>query len=55
LIRGPLDERKRASLYGSLLRSGFSSDLIRKAMREAAAEAKLTDAELEDMVLPDEE
>jgi regulatory protein len=36
LIRGALDERKRASIYGSLLRSGFSSDLIRKAMREAA-------------------
>jgi regulatory protein len=48
LIRGPLDERKRASLYGSLLRSGFSSDLIRKAMREAAAEAKLSEFDLAD-------
>jgi regulatory protein len=45
LIRGPLDERKRASIYGSLLRSGFSSDLIRKAMREAAAEVTLGDEE----------
>jgi regulatory protein len=45
LIRGPLDERKRASIYGSLLRSGFSSDLIRKAMREAAAEVGIADEE----------
>jgi regulatory protein len=45
LIRGPLDERKRASIYGSLLRSGFSSDLIRKAMREAAAEVTIVDEE----------
>jgi regulatory protein len=44
-IRGPLDEKKRASIYGSLLRSGFSSDLIRKAMREAAAEVKVNDDE----------
>ncbi len=28
-IRGPLDQRKLASLYGSLLRAGFSSDTIR--------------------------
>jgi regulatory protein len=33
LLRGPLDQRKRRSLYQSLLRSGFSSDLISKAMR----------------------
>ena len=45
LIRGPLDERKRASIYGSLLRSGFSSDLIRKAMRDAAAEVSIADEE----------
>jgi regulatory protein len=45
LIRGPLDERRRASIYGSLLRSGFSSDLIRKAMREAAAEVSVDGAE----------
>jgi regulatory protein len=29
LQRGPLDQRKLASLYGSLLRAGFSADLIR--------------------------
>jgi regulatory protein len=45
LIRGPLDQRKRASIYGSLLRSGFSSDLIRKAMREAAAEVSVGNEE----------
>ncbi len=28
-LRGPLDQRKLASLYGSLLRAGFSSDTIR--------------------------
>jgi regulatory protein len=33
LLRGPLDQRKRLSLYQSLLRSGFSSDLISRAMR----------------------
>ena len=32
-VRGKPDERKRASLYASLLRSGFSSDQIRRAMR----------------------
>jgi regulatory protein len=32
-VRGKLDERKRASLYSSLLRSGFSSDQIRRAMK----------------------
>ncbi len=32
-LRGPLDERKRASLYGSLLRAGFSSDIIRRELR----------------------
>jgi regulatory protein len=48
LIRGPLDERKRASIYGSLLRSGFSSDLIRKAMREASTETKIAEIDLVD-------
>jgi regulatory protein len=35
-LRGPLDERKRASLYRSLLRAGFSSDTIRHELRAAA-------------------
>jgi len=34
-IRGPLDEKKRASLYRSLLRAGFSSDAIRSELRAA--------------------
>jgi regulatory protein len=33
LARGPLDARKRASLAQSLMRSGFSGDMIRRAMR----------------------
>jgi regulatory protein len=37
LLRGPLDERRVASLYRSLLRAGFSSDTIR---RELSALAK---------------
>jgi regulatory protein len=55
LLRGPLDERKRASIYGSLLRSGFSSDLIRKAMREAAAEITAGDSEPLEFTESDEE
>jgi regulatory protein len=35
-IRGPLDDRKLASLYRSLLRAGFSSDAIRTELRAAA-------------------
>jgi len=31
--RGPLDQRKFASLYGSLLRAGFSSDVIRAELK----------------------
>jgi regulatory protein len=37
LLRGPLDERKTASLYRSLLRAGFAADTIR---RELSAFAK---------------
>ena len=39
LLRGPLDERKRASLYRSLMAAGFGSDAIRRALKEAAADA----------------
>jgi regulatory protein len=31
--RGPLDQRARAAIYGSLLRAGFSADAIRVQMR----------------------
>jgi regulatory protein len=34
--RGPLDERALASLYRSLLRAGFSADLIRSELRRLA-------------------
>ena len=45
-IRGrPLDERKLASLYRSLLRAGFSSDVIRAELRSVAREDV---AEIED-------
>jgi len=37
-LRGPLDQRKAASLYRSLLRAGFSADLIRNALRSARAD-----------------
>jgi regulatory protein len=33
LFRGPLDQRKIASLYGTLLRAGFSSDTIRRELK----------------------
>jgi regulatory protein len=32
-LRGPLDQRKIASLYRSLLAAGFSSDIIRAELR----------------------
>lgn len=35
----PLDEKKRASLYRSLLRAGFSADAIRTELRAAAKAA----------------
>jgi regulatory protein len=37
-VRGPLDERKRASLYRSLLAAGFSADVIRAELRHAISE-----------------
>jgi regulatory protein len=35
-LRRPLDEKKKASIYRSLLRAGFSSETIRREMREVA-------------------
>jgi regulatory protein len=49
-IRGPLDQKKLASLYRNLLRAGFSSDIIRRELRAASKQA----AELPDPALPDE-
>src|SRR5256714_15534998 len=31
--RGEIDQRKTASLYGSLLRGGFSADIVRRDLR----------------------
>lgn len=39
-LKGELDERKRASLYRSLLRAGFSGDLIGKELSRARVKAK---------------
>jgi len=35
-LRGPLDERRVASLYRSLLRAGFSADTIRRELSSLA-------------------
>jgi regulatory protein len=35
-LRGPLDERRTASLYNSLLRAGFNADTIRRELRAVA-------------------
>jgi len=40
-IRGPLDERRLASLYRSLLRAGFSPDQVRTAINTVARGARL--------------
>ena len=49
-LRGPLDERRTASLYRSLLRAGFSADTIRHELRE------LTKAQSEELPeIPGEE
>jgi regulatory protein len=50
-LRGPLDERRVASLYRSLLRAGFSSDTIRhelKALTKRSVE-ELPDSSSEDL------
>lgn len=41
-VRGPLDEKKRASIYRSLLRAGFSADAIRSELRSFTAAASKT-------------
>jgi len=38
LLRGEIDDRKIASLYRSLLRAGFPSDLIRRELRSITRE-----------------
>jgi regulatory protein len=57
-VRGPLDQRKTASLYRSLLRAGFSGDLIRAELRTAQQQASSPGSEVSDLpdtdMLPDE-
>jgi regulatory protein len=36
LLRAPLDDRRKTSLYRSLLRAGFSSETIRRELRSVA-------------------
>lgn len=43
-LRGPLDQRKTASIYRSLLAAGFSADVIRAELRAATQNAKSTGA-----------
>ncbi len=45
-FRGEIDDRKLASLYRSLLRSGFSADLIRRELRSLTRE-EVPDVEAE--------
>ncbi len=35
-LRGPLDQRRTASIYNSLLRAGFAADTIRRELRALA-------------------
>ena len=45
-FRGEIDDKKRASLYRSLLRAGFSADVVRRELRSIAREdVPETDAE----------
>ncbi len=44
-LRGSLDEKKRASIYRSLLRAGFSADAIRSELRAAVKSATTEAAE----------
>jgi regulatory protein len=36
--RGEIDEKKMASIYGSLLRAGFSSDVVRRELKKITRE-----------------
>ncbi len=55
--RGPLDQRKIASLYGSLLRAGFSSDVIRAELRVAlkVSQEEIPEVDLTDVPEPSSE
>ncbi len=51
LLRGPLDQRKLASLYRMLLRAGFSADVVNGVLRRLA---KAGVAEFDEVVTEDE-
>jgi SOS response regulatory protein OraA/RecX len=36
--RGEIDEKKMASIYASLLRAGFSSDVVRRELKSLTRE-----------------
>jgi len=44
--RGEIDEKKMASIYGSLLRAGFSADVVRRELKAITRE-DVPDAEME--------
>jgi hypothetical protein len=45
-FRGEIDDRKLASIYRSLLRAGFSADVVRRELRSATRD-DLPDVEAE--------
>ncbi len=44
--RGEIDEKKMASIYSSLLRAGFSADVVRRELKAMTRE-EVPDAEVE--------
>jgi SOS response regulatory protein OraA/RecX len=44
--RGEIDEKKMASIYGGLLRAGFSADVVRQELK-AVTQEEVPDAEVE--------
>jgi regulatory protein len=52
-LHGPLDERKRASIYQSLLRAGFSADAIRTELRAATKPTTAEDSTDADVFDPE--
>jgi regulatory protein len=44
--RGEIDEKKTASIYGSLLRAGFSADVVRRELK-AIVKEEVPDVDLE--------
>jgi regulatory protein len=45
-FRGEIDEKKMASIYGSLLRAGFSADVVRRELK-AVVKENVPEADLE--------